>query len=55
MDTGTICKSCFQEIPEGEPWYYRYDRRAGLFEPVHAKCPPEKSIEVWLIPESRLK
>jgi len=45
MGKGAVCKSCFQEIPAGEPWHYRYDRKAGLFEPIHDKCPPKK---FWL-------
>jgi hypothetical protein len=43
---GAICKSRLEEILEGEPWHYRYNRRAGLFEPVDDKCPPKRSIEV---------
>ncbi|OLD79060.1 hypothetical protein AUF62_00625 [archaeon 13_1_20CM_52_20] len=32
---GAICKSCFKEIEDGEPWHFRYSARAGLLEPVH--------------------
>src|SRR5437773_12547397 len=38
---GTICKSCFREIPDGEQWHYRYNERAGLLEPVHDNCSPK--------------
>jgi hypothetical protein len=45
MDDLTICKSCFQEIPEGEPWHLRYNRKAGLLEPNHDKCPLKRAPE----------
>jgi len=38
MGDGTICKSCFKEIEDEEPWHYRYNARAGLLEPVHDTC-----------------
>jgi len=44
MGTGKICKSCFQEIPEGEPWHYRYDKKAGLSELVHDQSPPKNIV-----------
>jgi len=34
---GAVCKSCFKEIEDREPWHYRYNARAGLLEPVHDK------------------